>query len=298
MTCEESLPLYARTSMLKFILGPAEFVLHHLETRIQLSEKIDILLLKNSYEDVEFRSLVQRVAKKIGSRLPTSALEQLKFRMYQYLESAVSDPSHYIRPELIAKFMSTTHWETLLDRDYIVSCYLDECRPKTLLFLDTIRTMGVSPSLLELDFIPFDTLSEGVIHVLAGQQQARSVLRNQAPLFSKNSEILDVDGLNTAFEQLLLTVIEYQDSFAELQLHLTSAGAQLSNYLKTLKGDQVDVTKIGKLLETMKQLLLSAPVAPGNFLPRLFWTAALSLEACRILEESLGLTALLGHDKM
>lgn len=45
MTVEESLPLYARTSMLKFILGPAEFVLHHLETRIQLSEKVDILVI-------------------------------------------------------------------------------------------------------------------------------------------------------------------------------------------------------------------------------------------------------------
>lgn len=49
MTSEESLPLYARTSMLKFILGPAEFVLHHLETRIQLSEKIDILVIDSSF---------------------------------------------------------------------------------------------------------------------------------------------------------------------------------------------------------------------------------------------------------
>ncbi|KAG0318808.1 hypothetical protein BGZ97_003249 [Linnemannia gamsii] len=63
-------------------------------------------LLKNSYEDVEFRSLVQRVAKKIGSRPPVSPLEQLKFRMYQYLQGTVSDPSRYIRPELIAKVSS------------------------------------------------------------------------------------------------------------------------------------------------------------------------------------------------
>lgn len=167
-----------------------------------------------------------------------------------------------------------------------------------LLFLDTIRTMGISPFLLEQGFIPFDTLAEGVMNVLAGQQQARSVLGNQAPVFSKDSGILDVDDLNTAFEQMLLTAIEYQDSFAELQLHLTSSGVQLSNSLKTLKGDQVDVTKVGKLLETMKQLLFSAPVAPGNFLPRLLWTAALSLEACRDLEESLGPIALPGHDKV
>jgi hypothetical protein len=167
-----------------------------------------------------------------------------------------------------------------------------------LLFLDTIRTMGIAPSLLELGFVPVDTLSEGVLHVLVGQQQVRSVLSSQAPVFTKDSGILDVEGLNTAFEQVLATVIEYQDPSAELQLHLTSAGVQLSSNLKTLKGDQVDMTKVGKLLETMKHLLLSAPVAPGHFLPRLLWSAALSLEACRNLEESLGLTTLAGHEKV
>ncbi|KAF9138778.1 hypothetical protein BGX30_008757 [Mortierella sp. GBA39] len=287
MTSEESLPLYARTSMLKFILGPAEFVLHHLETRIQLSEKIDILLLKNSYEDIEFRSLVRRVAKKIGSRQPTSALEQLKSRMYQYLEGAVSDPSRYIRPELITKFMPPTRWATFLDRDYIVSCYLDECSPQMLLFLDTIRTMGTSPSLLVLDLVPSNTLSEGILNVLTARQQVQSVLTNLVRIFIKDSVSPDVDCVNYGFEQVFLTVMNFQDVLAELQLHLTSAGVELVDSLKIAKRDQIDISKMEKFHESMKQLLLSIPVAPSHFLPRLLWTTALSLEACRDLEEAL-----------
>ncbi|KAF8945592.1 hypothetical protein BGZ47_002352 [Haplosporangium gracile] len=283
--------------MLKFILGPAEFVLHHLETRIQLSEKIDNLLLKNSYEDVEFRSLVQRVAKKIGSRQPTSTLEQLKFRMYQYFENAVSEPSRYNSPELITKFMPTTHWAALLNRDYIVSCYLDECRPQMLLFLDTVRTMGISPSLLELGFVPSEILSEGVLHVLTGQQQVRPVLSSQTPLFSKDSEMFDMDGVNSAFEQVLLIYLDYQDVLAKSQRHLTSAGVQLSRSLKASNGNHIDVFKVERLHDSLKQLLLSVPVAPEHFLPRLLWMTALSLEACRDLEETFSPT-LLAREKV
>ncbi|KAG9067753.1 hypothetical protein KI688_011340 [Linnemannia hyalina] len=274
--------------MLKFILGPAEFVLHHLETRIQLSEKIDILLLKNSYDDIEFRSLVHRVAKKIGSRQPTSTLEQLKSRMYQYLEGAISDPSRYIRPELITKFMPPTRWATLLDRDYIASCYLDECSPQMLLFLDTLRTMGISPSLLALDLVPSGTLSEGILNVLTARQQVQSVLTNQARIFIKNSVSPAVGCVNYGFEQVFLTIMDFRDVLAELQLHLTSAGVELVDSLKIAKGGQIDISKMEKFHESMKQLLLSIPVAPSYFLPRLLWTTALSLEACRDLEEAFG----------
>ncbi|KAK5808729.1 hypothetical protein F5H01DRAFT_350337 [Linnemannia elongata] len=288
MTSEESLPLYARTSMLKFILGPAEFVLHHLETRIQLSEKIDILLLKNSYDDVEFRSLVQRVAKKIGSRQPTSTLEQLKFRMYQYLEGAVSDPLRYSRPELITKFMPPTRWATLLDRDFIFSCYLDECSSQMLLFLDTIRTMGISPSLLALDSVPSDTLSEGILNVLTARQDIQSVVTSLTRNFPKELVSSDVDSVEYGFKQVFLTTMNSRDVLAELQLHLTSAGVELVHSLKIANGDQIDASKVEKLHESVKQLLLSIPVAPSHFLPRLLWTAALSLEACRDLEEAFG----------
>lgn len=184
--------------------------------------------------------------------------------------------------------MPPTRWATLLDRDYIVSCYLDECSPQMLLFLNTIRTMGVSPSLLALDLVPSDTLSEGILSVLTARQQIQSVLTSLASTFPKDSVSPEVDCVNFKFEQAFLTFMNFRDVLAELQLHLTSAGVELVDSLKIAKGDQIDVTKVEKFHESMKQLLLSTPVAPSHFLPRLLWTAALSLETCKDLEETLG----------
>lgn len=39
-----SLPYFARTSILRFILGPADFIMHHLETRIRLTDIITHLV--------------------------------------------------------------------------------------------------------------------------------------------------------------------------------------------------------------------------------------------------------------
>ncbi|KAG0359796.1 hypothetical protein BGX24_005707, partial [Mortierella sp. AD032] len=295
MTCEESLPLYARISMLKFILGPAEFILHHLETRIQLSEKIETLLFKNSYEDVEFRSLIQRVAKKIGSRQPTSTVEQFKFKMYQYLDNAVTDPSRYIRPELISKCMPVAYWGTLPDRDYVVSCYMDEYKPQMLLFLEIIRTMGISPTVLE-PIVSYDTLSEGILHVLDGEQQLRSAFSSLIDVFSNASDTFDQDGVQRVLEKVLHTAVKCQDVFEDSQLHKSGAAHQLSITLKTQKGDQIDVSKVGQLHDSMKQVLHSIPLAPGHFLPRLLWTTALCLEVCKELEGAFDL-ALLSQDK-
>lgn len=184
--------------------------------------------------------------------------------------------------------MHPTRWATLLDRDYIVSCYLDECSPQMLLFLDTIRTMGISPSLLALDLVPSDTLSEGILNVLTARQQIQSVLTSRVCIFPKDSVLPDVDCVNHGFKQVFLTVMNFRDVLAEAQLHLTSAGAELVHFLKIAKGNQIDVSKVEKFHETIKELLLSISVAPSHFLPRLLWTAALSLEACRNLEEAFG----------
>ncbi|KAF9129335.1 hypothetical protein BGW39_004249 [Mortierella sp. 14UC] len=252
-------------------------------------------LLKNSYEDVEFRSLVQRVAKKIGSRQPTSTLEQLKFRMYHYLGNAVRDPLRYIRPELISKCMPVTHWATLLHRDYIVSCYMDEYKPQMLLFLDIIRIMGISPAVLDA-IVPSGTISEGILYVLDGEQQVRSIFASQSCIIPGDSEMLDADGVESVIEQVFHAIVNYQNSFTGSQLHLTSAGAQLFNTLKTPKGDQIDLAKVGQLHDCMKQLLQSIPVVPEHFLSQLLWTTALCLEACKDIEEALD-TSFTGQDK-
>ncbi|KAF9175998.1 hypothetical protein BGX21_006388 [Mortierella sp. AD011] len=76
--CVGSIPYFARASILRFILGPADFILYHLETRIQLSGAISILLQQDPCEDIEFRALLLRIAKKIGVAKPKSLLEQRK----------------------------------------------------------------------------------------------------------------------------------------------------------------------------------------------------------------------------
>lgn len=157
-----------------------------------------------------------------------------------------------------------------------------------LLFLDTIRTMGISLSLLELDLVPSDTLSEGILNVLTAQQQIQSVLTSLTGIFPKDSVTPEVDCVNYGFEQAFLSVMSFRDVLAELQLHLTSTGVELVDSLKSAKGGQIDGSKVATFHESMRQLLLSIPVAPSHFLPRLLWTAALSLETCKELEEAFG----------
>ncbi|KAG0259602.1 hypothetical protein BG011_002534 [Mortierella polycephala] len=154
MITEESLPNYARTSILKFILGPADFILHHLETRISLTGKITSLLAKNSYGDLVFRSLIQRIAKRIGLRKPTSAFEQLKFRLYQYLDLVVTDPVRYCKQNTITEvslwdYMPVAQWKVALDQDLILYFYQNEFQSQMLLFLEIIRIIGITFSFYE-----------------------------------------------------------------------------------------------------------------------------------------------------
>ncbi|KAG0371409.1 hypothetical protein BGZ54_000036 [Gamsiella multidivaricata] len=110
-----SLPLYARTSILRFILGPANFILHHLETRIVLSQRIQDLLQEDLYDDIEFRSAVKRIARKIGLRKPSSIYEQQKCRLYRYLDLVVLDPTGYCQKDIIAEVLYYNLNFTLMD---------------------------------------------------------------------------------------------------------------------------------------------------------------------------------------
>ncbi|KAF9186475.1 hypothetical protein BGZ51_002003 [Haplosporangium sp. Z 767] len=71
--------------------------------RPSFSFKQSLDLAKNSYEDLMFRSLIQRIAKRIGLRKSTSAFEQLKFRLYQYLDLVVTDPVRYCKQNTITE---------------------------------------------------------------------------------------------------------------------------------------------------------------------------------------------------
>ncbi|KAF9090456.1 hypothetical protein BGX23_005954 [Mortierella sp. AD031] len=298
MTCEGSLPLYARTSILKFILGPAEFILHHLETRIQLSDKIKTLLRKSSFDNIEFRSLVQRIAKKIGLQSPVSTLEQLKFRMYQYLDHVVFDPEHFTRPKRITEYMPAMHWVTLLEHDHIVSCYLTQFRPQMLLFLETIRTMDITPTLTDADrpiitILPscpggLEEMDSLDVHAIASaHSMARSIIRT-AGIFSEDLKLLNTCALEYAMDRICDWVGDLR--YGPLQHELTEESAQLLEMLKMPKCGRIDVTKAEQLLGWMTQVLHSIPVAPGHFLPSLLRATLMCFAGCMHIEETLGST--------
>ncbi|KAI8354987.1 hypothetical protein B0O80DRAFT_487001, partial [Mortierella sp. GBAus27b] len=149
LVCADSLPLFARTFVLRFILGPASMMIHHLETRIALSEKVLCLLMEDSCEDIEFTSLVRRIAKKIGIHKPTSNMEQLQSKLYHYLELVVMDPIQYSRRKNISAYMTKTEWKTTLDHDVVFHFYLIENRSQMLLFLEAIKAVGIEVSVYE-----------------------------------------------------------------------------------------------------------------------------------------------------
>ncbi|KAF9575512.1 hypothetical protein EC968_002773 [Mortierella alpina] len=153
MARESALPYFARTSILRFILGPADFLMHHLETRIRLTDNISRLLREDSCEDLEFWTLVQRIARKIGLRRPTSALEQLKCRLYHYLDLVVSDPRVYCTQEKLIACMPLSQWKSAMNQDLVLYFYLRDHKYQMLLFLDTVRILGLNIRL----FKPGDT---------------------------------------------------------------------------------------------------------------------------------------------
>ncbi|KAG0017228.1 hypothetical protein BGZ80_008512 [Entomortierella chlamydospora] len=58
-------------------------------------------LQQDACEDIEFRALVLRIAKKIGVAKLKSLLEQRKARLYYYLDHVISDPTRYSQQENI-----------------------------------------------------------------------------------------------------------------------------------------------------------------------------------------------------
>ncbi|KAG0090611.1 hypothetical protein BGZ92_002574, partial [Podila epicladia] len=75
---QQLLPVSARKSILRFVLGPADFIMHHLEWRISLLERVDHLIKDNSYDDIEFRALLRRISNKLGVESPTTQIEKDK----------------------------------------------------------------------------------------------------------------------------------------------------------------------------------------------------------------------------
>ncbi|KAF9358605.1 hypothetical protein BGX34_008867 [Mortierella sp. NVP85] len=289
LVCEDSLPLYARTFVLRYILGPASMMLHHLETRIALSEKILRLLQEDSYEDIEFRSLVQRIAKKIGIRKPSSDLERLK--LYHYLENVIIDPMQHCRCEKIAAYMTKDQWKTALDHDLAFYLYSTEYKPQILLFLEALKVMAIDFS----TFVPSqvqkaifgepDLVDAALIHLHRVQKQLCSTV---AQYRNTTSEPETAQRDRTATHVLDMACelnMGHWDSSSSIQTLLRQASVEVCRALDVPCSQPIE-ERVNQLQQLSRQLLEISAVAPMQFIHKIMWTTAVCLRACKDLEES------------
>ncbi|KAG0354003.1 hypothetical protein BG005_006808 [Podila minutissima] len=143
---QQLLPISARKLILRFVLGPADFIMHHLEWRISLLERVDQLIKDNSYDDIEFRALLRRISNKLGVESPTTQIEKDKVKFYSYLELVVLDPVNYTSLDTVSRQMSAAQWTDIMRQDLVFHLYLNEFRPQLLLFIETLRVLGVAYS--------------------------------------------------------------------------------------------------------------------------------------------------------
>ncbi|KAI8605987.1 hypothetical protein EDD21DRAFT_84482 [Dissophora ornata] len=281
MICSTPIPLFARTSTLRFILGPASFILHHLETRIIISEKISRLLQESSFEDIEFRSLVQRIAKKIGVLRQTSVYEQTKFRGYCYLNLVVSDPTRYCRQDIITEYLTSAQLKSILDHDIVFYLNLNEHRSSILLFLEVIRAMGFSlsafdPSPVQKAIIGTqDFVNDAMTHLYIARQRVCSALESHRSVH---------ESLNAA----LGLTLDIQDPTSDIQLHLDKASNMVSLSIQPLNLSSLK-SNLEQVLRFSRQLLQISIVGPTQLLPRILWMASVCLRTCEKLQEDMGL---------
>ncbi|KAG0306375.1 hypothetical protein BGZ98_002493 [Dissophora globulifera] len=268
-----SLPLFARTSVLRFILSSADFILHNLETRIAMTERISRLLQENAYDDIEWRSMVQRVARKLGLRRETSAYEQSKFRCYRYLDLVVTDPIRYCRQKAMTECMPVAQWKSVLDQDFVVQLYLDDHHPSMLLFMDVARTMGIT---LTFPPTPFQDAILGT---------SRTSFANGAMVHLSETRQRLYAAMDSP--QTIEEVLDAAVGMA-LDAHKPTAGIQacLTAWSKIVLGSIPDPSNLTPMLEFSKKLLQSSIVAPIQLVPRILCISAVCLRTCAMLQET------------
>ncbi|CAO3568514.1 unnamed protein product [Mortierella alpina] len=279
MARENSLPFFARTAILRFILGPADFIMHHLETRIRLTEDMTTLLREDSCEDLEFWTLVQRIARKIGLHRPTSALEQLKCRFYRYLDLVVADPRMYCTKERLTAYMSLPQWKSAVNQDLVLYLYIQDYKHQMLLFLETIRILGLKVSLFE----PGDTQrallenqdleNEAMIQLALAHRQICACANDREIHATEvfNQVQLSAHG---QVERTLQLIFEHLEPTSEIQETLCDASSLIVKTIAASTG-----CAWGKVAEQLcdlgERLLSISAVVPVHLLQKTMWSAVL-----------------------
>ncbi|KAF9950208.1 hypothetical protein BGZ70_001459 [Mortierella alpina] len=288
MARENSLPYFARTSILRFIIGPADFIMHHLETRIRLTDVMTTLLREDFCEDLEFWTLVQRIARKIGLRRPTSALEQLKCRFYRYLDLVVVDPRMYCTQEKLTTYMTLPQWISAVNQDLILYLYLRDHKHQMLLFLETIRILGLNVSLFE----PGDTQrallenqeleNEAMIQLALAHRQILACVNDSQIHATKvpNQAQLSAQG---QVERTLQVILETLEPSSEIQETLCHASSLI---VKTIAASTVNASREAteQLCDLGERLLSISTVVPVHLLQTVMWSAALIQRVGKELE--------------
>ncbi|KAF9584144.1 hypothetical protein BGW38_007437 [Lunasporangiospora selenospora] len=274
MIGENSLPNYARTSIMHFVFDQADFMLHHLESRVQLMEKIGQLQRNSPYNDIEFKSAVSRLSAKLGLKKTGTPAEQIKTRSYWYLDQVVSDPVRYSNQKEILSFMDLTQWAQALDYDLILRMYRGHFPYQILMFLEAAQESGIQ------------------IH-LGSQSPFEDILCDSSPdscgsvplvLHQVLQEVFG--GSMAATRDSIDSIVDYlldddpRSNIRRLDAGIVKAAGKMMQAAKL----HLDLDDREKALDSLKQMLgfvktieLYSTIAPRHFLPRLTWANSILL---------------------
>ncbi|KAI1318182.1 hypothetical protein EDD11_007065 [Mortierella claussenii] len=243
---------------------------------LTLAESIE--LQENSFEDMEFRSLVQRAARKCGLVQPALAFEELKSKVYLYLDDVIRDPLRYSQPEQISAYMPTMQWKNTLDHDLVFYLYLTNHKYQMLLFLEALRVLSIeyaifSPSSLQkaiLDEKDFNDQAIGMLYSSYQRVASRLDICLNMPASQHVGEHLDI---------VLEIVWEDLQPGSSIQTCLSDA------LVKLTKPSAVDVDQ---MLDLIRQMLHTSNVIPFEVIPSTLWIAAVCLHALDSWQEDTG----------
>ncbi|KAF9385144.1 hypothetical protein CPC16_008087 [Podila verticillata] len=261
------LPVPARKLILRFVLGPADFIMHHLEWRISLLERVDQLVKDNSFDDIEFRALLRRVVNKLGMESPTTQIERDKVRLYSYLELVILDPINYTSLDTVSKQMSVAQWADIMHQDLVFHLYLNEFRPQMLLFIETLRVLGVAYSPYTPGLVHTETLRKlpETSHIVIQLSSFSDSLLQYFQGLTSREQPSDQDkhDLRAAFDRALSLALDNRILVQELQfsVHRTRNALQ-------------EGVGASALLEIAQILARFVIVTPLRYLSQIMWMVA------------------------
>ncbi|KAF9417467.1 hypothetical protein BGZ94_009965 [Podila epigama] len=282
MLDQTQLSVFARKRVMEFILGPAEFIMHHLEWRISLLDSVNRLIITDSYADVEFRALTRRMMNKLGLQRQTTQIEKDKVRLYTYLELVVVDPVNYASLDSVSKQMSAAQWTAILQQDLVFYFYQRDFRPQMQLLLESLSILGVSPTLYAPDLVHNAIYDNPVENEDGTAAQLSDLCGLLIECFlgckSESDLVVDEHGLRDAVDMALNIAFDGKGSVQDL------LEASERRILGSIRLDDTKV--VGGVLRMVQTLARFVIVSPLRFLPRILWMVVVLQRVTSTLAQS------------